>query len=624
MKKALLILFVLFSLALYAQTDTITILHVNDTHSTLAPLGPRDNNLKGTVGGIARAATLIGMTKMTEPNVLTLHGGDVFVGDIFFNKYFGVAEFQIMNSLGFDAMGVGNHEFDLTPAALQMALDSSFLQFPLISSNLILDGMPSLGTHIKDHKIQMLGNTKVGIFGLTTPETNVFSLPAPVVIDTGYATRAQTMVTNLKNQGCKVIICLSHLGIYYDMGLAAAVPGIDVIISAHDHYRTLQPVEIPDPVNNKVTYIVQTDAFYQNIGKLKLAVTGNTVSKLSYESIMLDSNIPEEHSVDSVVNLLIADIENTWQIDFFSQEIGLAMEFFEEVADSLTEIGKTFDTPVGNLVTDAYRWKTGTQIAIQVGGSTAQPLYQGKLVPVDIFRMIGYGFNEVNGLGYRLVTFQLKGTDLWTGLEIGLQGIELNDELLPQVSGLIYKFDPAQPPFSRVQEVYVNGIPVDTGAIYSVTANEFLVAALAQFGVNILNPVVDTTLTEFQAVMEYVGHLGGAIWPVKRGYVYTSAKGAESNSPREYMLEQNYPNPFNPSTVIRYHVPEQTGVTGNERVQLKVFDALGREVATLVNEIKAAGDYEVTFDASGYTSGAYFYEIRLGAGREVKKMLYIK
>ncbi|MDT3695989.1 MAG: hypothetical protein ROY99_06310 [Ignavibacterium sp.] len=98
----------LFVSIAFAQTDTITILHINDTHSCLAPLGPRTAGLAGTQGGISRAASIIGMTKMTEQNVLTLHSGDAFVGDFFFNKFFGVAEFQLMASLGFDAMAIGN------------------------------------------------------------------------------------------------------------------------------------------------------------------------------------------------------------------------------------------------------------------------------------------------------------------------------------------------------------------------------------------------------------------------------------------------------------------------------------------------------------------------------------
>ena len=114
---------------------------MNDTHSCLAPLAPRNPDLSGTQGGIARAASVIGLTKMTETNVLTLHAGDSFIGDMFFNNYFGAAEFQIMDVLGFDAMTVGNHEFDLTPAQLDTACHYGLMPggFPLLSANLILD-----------------------------------------------------------------------------------------------------------------------------------------------------------------------------------------------------------------------------------------------------------------------------------------------------------------------------------------------------------------------------------------------------------------------------------------------------------------------------------------------------
>ena len=147
------ILFVVLTLNLYAQVDTRTILQLNDTHSCLAPLAPRTDNLEGTRGGIARAATVIGMTKMTEPNVLVLHGGDSFIGDLFFNHYYGAAELQLLNSIGVDAMTVGNHEFDLTPAVLDTALKMAFPAggFPLLSANLILDdpAVQSLKNYIK-------------------------------------------------------------------------------------------------------------------------------------------------------------------------------------------------------------------------------------------------------------------------------------------------------------------------------------------------------------------------------------------------------------------------------------------------------------------------------------------
>jgi len=87
--------------------------------------------------------------------------------------------------------------------------------------------------------------------------------------------------------------------------------------------------------------------------------------------------------------------------------------------------------------------------------------------------------------------------------------------------------------------------------------------------------------------------------------------------PSEYALEQNYPNPFNPSTTIKFHIPELNFVT------LKVYDVLGNEIATLVNEKKSIGSFEIKFDATGLPSGIYFYRLRAGSFVETKKMILL-
>ena len=95
--------------------------------------------------------------------------------------------------------------------------------------------------------------------------------------------------------------------------------------------------------------------------------------------------------------------------------------------------------------------------------------------------------------------------------------------------------------------------------------------------------------------------------------------------PLAFQLEQNYPNPFNPSTKIRYSIPNVTlsGVEGS-RVQLKVYDVLGNEVATLVNEEKPAGSYEVDFNASQLSSGIYLYKLTAGNFIQTRKMILVK
>jgi hypothetical protein len=98
----------------------------------------------------------------------------------------------------------------------------------------------------------------------------------------------------------------------------------------------------------------------------------------------------------------------------------------------------------------------------------------------------------------------------------------------------------------------------------------------------------------------------------------TSVEPVTSELPHEFSLEQNYPNPFNPSTNIKYQIPN------TNRVMLNVFDVLGREVATLVNEVKQPGMYSVQWDASRQASGVYFYRLDAGGFTNVKKLVLLK
>ncbi|RKY94827.1 MAG: hypothetical protein DRQ01_01400 [Ignavibacteriae bacterium] len=766
-------LFTVFNYNTVAQGDVLTILHFNDSHSTLSSLGPRTIDLEGTQGGMARVASIIGLTQMTEPNVLLLHAGDVSIGDLFFTKYFAAAEFQLMNSLGFEAMAVGNHEFDLTPDALLGALQASFDPgegFPLVSSNLIFDGTtPQLESYIEPYTIIQKGPVKVGIFSLLTPETNIFSQPLPIIVSEDIVEKAAEMVTTLSGFNCDVIILLSHLGVGYDQLVASYVPGIDVIVSGHDHYKFETPLTITDPVGG-TTLLVQAKSNYMYAGKMKLEINGDDVQLLEYQLIHLDENIPEEPTIKAVVDNLILGIEATYG-PVYSQQMGYANAFFEEEATDLISLG-AHDTPIGNLVTDAFKSAFATDIAIQAGGSTALPLWKGPLVAADVFRVNGYGFNIINGLGFQMVTFDIEGQYLLYGLEFGLSEIEKNDEFLLQVSGMQYFYNGTMPATERLTGVLINGLPIDPTAIYSVSTNEFILQMLDFLSIPFSNVQLYQGVTEFQVLTDYIISQGGFIHPKKLGRIlnvgdtqsrgmlfangwvnseegfylpdpsvtgklffninlrnrfnageptgrvkinlrrenfrfrsnecewlliensvatvlgkgqvngagnygflieaYSEIEGIECpqgglriviwdiddgerivydnllpqninrgrifirnffgdegeflaavedetiNHPYEYALEQNYPNPFNPLTTIKYSVPESGAV------ELKVYDIIGNEVATLVNETKAPGSYEVPFNASQLASGVYIYSIRAGNFAQIKKMVLMK
>jgi 5'-nucleotidase len=618
----LLITLFLFSIS-WGQVDTVTLLHINDTHSCLAPIGPRDASLHGSLGGIARVASLVGQLRATNPNTLFLHGGDAFIGDLFFNTYFGIPELQLLQALGLDAMAVGNHEFDLTPVTLLTALDSSFTGggFPLLSANLILEDptVNPLKNYIHPYTIKQAGNVKVGIFGLTTPATNTLSQPQPAVVDTGFIQTGATMVDTLKAKGCQVIICLSHLGLTFDELLAQSVPGIHVIIGGHDHYKLQHPVEIRNPAG-ETTLIVQANAFYLNLGKLTLSVSGKNVRLLSYQMYDINNSIPEEPTIKNTVDQLIAGIEQTYP-GVFTQRIGYATKDFEEVADSLSTDGYK-DTPIGNLVTAAFRAALGTDIAIEAGGSTAQKLYKGPIVADDLFRVVGYGFNETNGLGYELATFKMTGAALLAGLEFGLSSLE-NDEYLMQTSGLDYTYNAHRAPGNRVTRATVHGQLLDTNRTYTVAANQFVPGFLDYLQIPYSDlHICNGDTTEFQVLANYVSALD-TISPERRGNIISPVKNSPFTAPMEYKLNQNYPNPFNPSTEIGYQV------STDSHVMLKIYDMLGRTIAVLVDEQKPAGKHSIVWNASHVSSGVYFYRFEATGKNnvhfvETKKLLLNK
>jgi hypothetical protein len=110
----------------------------------------------------------------------------------------------------------------------------------------------------------------------------------------------------------------------------------------------------------------------------------------------------------------------------------------------------------------------------------------------------------------------------------------------------------------------------------------------------------------------------GRVWRRLLTDLVTSVEEERGHIPARTSLDQNYPNPFNPSTKIVYRV------RGRESVKLKVYDVLGREISTLVDEVKAPGSYELTLDASSLPSGVYLYRLTAGSFKETKKLIVLK
>ncbi len=591
----------------FSQGVTVTLVHMNDTHSHLDAYGPKDASLTGQIGGIARAATAIGTIRATEPNVLVLHAGDSFQGDPIFNAFLSVPEFEMLNQVGIDAMAVGNHEFAFGPDALAFVLSTAFPSggFPLLSANLDLSGYPVLANWIEPSMIKTFDGKKVGIFGLLIPGEPTEN-PAPVIIQDTIFNVAAAMVQKLRGDGAEAVICLSHLGIYLDRILAANVPGIDFVIGGHDHFVFDTPIAVQNPLG-ATTYIFQAGQFYDHLGELKFTMDNGAVTIDSYKMIALDASVTPEPTVQAAVDVIKEGVVAKFG-DLYHEVVGITPNDIAKRIDAKTPLR---DTPMGNLVTDAYRSFTGTDIAIDALGLISEKLYKGPIIGADIFRALSYGYDPATGWGFTLATFDITGAELVKGMEFGLSQLEVTDDFFLQYSGVRFRYDASKPVGERVilSSINIDRKGFDPAAKYSVTVNSGAVMLLGLVGINVENLVMLPDY-EYTAVKNFIAQKREISYQSQgriiefRGNVPLAKGGNGKGRVSNGIAIANSPNPFNPSTVIHYELPDLG------QVRVAVFNTLGQQVALLYDGEGTAGAHDVTWNAAGEASGVYFYVVR--------------
>jgi 2',3'-cyclic-nucleotide 2'-phosphodiesterase (5'-nucleotidase family) len=244
-----------------AQRTHLTILHTNDTHSTMFPYGPTDN-----WGGIARVSALIKEIKAERRNVLVLNSGDVFVGTFEFNKYLGYPELKIMEGL-YDAMALGNHEFDLGLEPLLGVVSGQLgggqpVAMPFLCANVNLDSMPDLKNFIRPYVVKQVGGLKVGLVGVVGTNPIDYSPEIYTLLSDPLQAAGQAAFDLRYVEGVDIVICLSHLGMTYDKLALSQVPGIDIIVGGHTNDPTFEPVIAGGKI------IVQAGEFGRYLGDL--------------------------------------------------------------------------------------------------------------------------------------------------------------------------------------------------------------------------------------------------------------------------------------------------------------------------------------------------------------------
>lgn len=478
---------------------TLHILHINDLHSRIQPINRFDSTCSAEdeaagacFGGVARLATAIeavrGPLEAAGENVLVLDAGDQYQGSLFFSTYRGAAEAEFMEAIGFDAMALGNHEFNNGPEGLLPLLDG--VSFPVISGNLDVAADPVLAGRVQDHVVLDVNGVKVGIVSALTRDTLEISAPGPTVGFSDEIAALQADVDALTQQGVGIIIALTHVGVPADIRIAEAVTGIDVIVGGHSHtYLSASnpgrsgpyPLWVSNPEGAMVP-IVQAYAYSKYLGHLEVTLdAAGNVLHAQGDTMLLDASITPDEGIAARVAELAGPIDAA-----MSTLVGETQGFIE----GDRSVCRVTECAMGNLVADAMLERVrdqGVQIAIVNGGGLRASIDAGPVTMGEVLTVLPFQNT--------LATFQLTGADVLAALENGVSQVAEVAGRFPQVAGMRFVWNPAADPGARIvsAEVDMGGVwaPLDPGATYGVVSNNFLRGGgdgYAVFAANALNP----------------------------------------------------------------------------------------------------------------------------------------
>lgn len=440
----------------------LTILHTNDLHAHYDSFEPWGEVLQG---GAARLKTAIDNVRETTSNVLLLDAGDQSQGTLYFTVGGANVVADVMNEMGYDAMAIGNHEFDSGPAELARFIERA--EFPVLSANVDPFGDADLTGKIFPYAVYPMDGEVVGVIGLTAEHTAIASSPGPDVRFLSAVDMAQATVHVLEEDGVDIIIALTHLGVDRDLELASNVAGLDIIVGGHSHTMMMEYPVVTSSAIGEPVLVVTAHEWGRQLGRLDVTFTRDgLVDTYGGVPVPIDISIPEDDGMLALLATYRPSIDALMTTIVGATDVAL---------NGAREDIRVRETNLGNLICDAMLWKTRsfeTTLAIQNGGGIRASIPKGMITMGQVLEVLPYG-NQITVLG-------LTGEHIWAALENGVSGVEDGAGRFPHVGGMRYSFNPAAEAGSRVTAVEVwddvseTYVPIDPVARYELATNSFI------------------------------------------------------------------------------------------------------------------------------------------------------
>jgi 5'-nucleotidase len=460
---------------------TLHILHTNDFHSRIEAVNAFNSTCSAEdaaegkcFGGIARLVTKVAEMRaaLDGQNVLLLDAGDQFQGSLFYTTYKGGLVAELMQALDYDAMALGNHEFDDGPEGLAGFLDG--VTFPVVSGNIDVAASNLLAGRVQDHVVLDVGGERIGIISALATDTPETSSPGPTVSFQDDIAALKADVATLEAQGVTKIIAVTHVGLNRDIEIAAAVPGIDAVVGGHSHtYLSASDPARSGPyptwvsrADGSMVPVVQAWAYGRVLGHLEL--TFDDAGNLTFaggDALPIDASVVPDAATEARVAALAGPIE-----ELKARVVGESTAAIE----GAREVCRQQECAMGNLVAEAMLARVadqGVTVAIQNGGGLRASIDAGPVSMGEVLTVLPFQNT--------LSTFTVTGADIVAALENGVSDLENGAGRFPQVAGLKFTFDPAQAPGSRVSDVQVRvggdaWGPIDPAADYLAVSNNFV------------------------------------------------------------------------------------------------------------------------------------------------------
>lgn len=431
---------------------TLTIIHTNDIHGHMLPEKVSAGDRSFETGGIAALGAYIEqIRKDAAGHSLLLDAGDVFQGTYISNENHGKAMTEFMNMMNYDAIEVGNHEFDWGQDVLSQRIGES--KMPWLGAN--ITGTTKLASQLKPYIVKQVNGIRVGIIGIILPT-------APSIIKYGntdgltFSSDIDTVKKLMPEVRSKadIVIVLSHNGLDNDVKLAEAVPDIDVIVGGHSH-TVLQNTR---EVNH--TLIVQAGSYSNYVGRLDLQIDPQTKKITAWTRL---NEIMPVVSTAVTPDPQVVELVNRYQAaakEASDRVIG-------ETKVPLVRGSGHDETLLGDVVTDAMLAadaggrKADIAIHNNSGGLRAD-INAGPITFGELYQVMP--FDNV------LTSMDLKGELLLRILERSINGAGMN----LAIAGAQVVYDPSAPAGHRIVSMTISGQPFDPAKTYRVQTIDFL------------------------------------------------------------------------------------------------------------------------------------------------------